>query len=148
MLEELLRSQVQQLFANMLGGMQNTLRTARLMPGESGGIPTGSVGGSLLGNIGGSILGNIGKSIGKFFGGFFANGGNLAAGKFGIVGERGPELISGPATITPMGLGGSTYVTYNINAVDAMSFKQLVAQDPSFIYAVSQQGAKSIPGRR
>jgi hypothetical protein len=38
-------------------------------------------------------------------------------------------------------------VTYNINAVDAMSFKQMIAQDPSFIHAVAMQGAKGIPGR-
>jgi hypothetical protein len=41
-----------------------------------------------------------------------------------------------------------TAVTYNINAVDAASFKALVAADPSFIYAVSMQGAKGIPGGR
>ena len=43
---------------------------------------------------------------------------------------------------------GPTYVTYNINAVDARSFKDMVAADPSFIYAVSQQGSKGVPGRR
>ena len=142
MLEELLRSQVQQLFASMLGGMQNTMRNTSFMPGESGGIPTGS-GGGLLGGIlgaGSSII----KSVGKLFGGFFANGGTLGAGKWGIAGENGPELISGPATVTPMN-GSATYVTYNINAVDALSFKQMVARDPQFIYAVTQQGAKSIP---
>jgi hypothetical protein len=79
------------------------------------------------------------------FGGFFANGGTLGAGKFGIAGENGPELISGPASITPM--GGTTNVTYNINAVDAMSFKAMIAADPSFIHAVAQQGGKSTPRR-
>jgi hypothetical protein len=44
-------------------------------------------------------------------------------------------------------MGGGTNVTYNINAVDAMSFKQMIAQDPSFIHAVAMQGAKGIPGR-
>lgn len=81
----------------------------------------------------------------NLFGGFFANGGNLPAGKFGIVGERGPELIGGPASITPMG-GGS--VTYNINAVDAASFKALVAADPGFIHAVAMKGAGNVPARR
>ena len=85
--------------------------------------------------------------IGDFFGGFFANGGSLPAGKFGIVGERGPELITGPANITPMnGLGGT--VNYNINAVDAQSFKSLVARDPEFIHAVATYGGRNIPGRR
>lgn len=94
-----------------------------------------------------SGIGNAIGSIGDFFGGFFANGGTIPAGKFGIVGERGPEFVSGPGTVTPM--GGATQVTYNINAVDAASFKQLVAQDPSFIFAVTEQGRKSLPqGRR
>jgi hypothetical protein len=44
--------------------------------------------------------------------------------------------------------GGSTSVTYNINAVDAMSFKQMIAADPSFLYAVTQQGSKGMPVRR
>jgi len=99
-------------------------------------------------NTVGGIVSGVGSVIGKvgsLFGGFFANGGTLPAGKFGIVGERGPELISGPASITPM-MGGN--VTYNINAVDAASFKALVAQDPAFIHAVAMQGAMTIPSRR
>lgn len=104
-------------------------------------------------NIGGGLwegIKNVGSSIasgiGSLFGGFFANGGTLPAGKFGIVGERGPEMISGPATITPM--TGGTSVVYNINAVDARSFQQLLAQDPSFIFALTEQGRKSYAGAR
>jgi hypothetical protein len=85
-------------------------------------------------------------SIAGLFDGFFAGGGQIGAGKFGVVGENGPEFVSGPANVTPM--GGSTNVTYNINAVDAMSFKQMLAQDPSFIYALSMQGGGGIPSRR
>ena len=122
-LEDLLRSQVRQLIGQLFGG--------------SGG---GSGGSAILGAIG---------SVGKAFGGLFANGGTLGAGKWGIAGERGAELISGPATITPLGAGGgSTYVNYTIQAVDAMSFKQLVARDPSFIHAVAEQGRKSVPQTR
>lgn len=89
---------------------------------------------------------SVTSSVGDLFGGWFAEGGTLPSGKWGIAGENGPELISGPATITPM--GGSTNVTYNINAVDAASFKALVAADPSFIHAVAMQGARAVPGRR
>jgi hypothetical protein len=38
-------------------------------------------------------------------------------------------------------------VTYNINAVDAASFKAMIAADPSFIHAVVMQGGKSTPRR-
>ena len=113
--------------------------------GAFGGIAD-AVGG-LFGGGGGDSGGGFFDSIGSLFDGFFANGGQIGAGKFGVVGENGPELVSGPANVAPMG-GGSTSVTYNINAVDAASFKQMLAQDPSFIYGLSMQGAKGVPARR
>jgi phage-related minor tail protein len=71
------------------------------------------------------------------------------AGQPYIVGERGPELFvpSGPGTVQANGFGrgGATQVTYNIQAVDARSFKELVARDPEFIYSVTQVGARRIP---
>ena len=100
------------------------------------------------GGIGGAIsstIGSISKGIGSLFGGFFATGGQIPAGRFGVVGERGPELINGPATITPM---QPMDVTINISAVDAPSFQALVARDPGFIAAVAQQGARAVPQRR
>jgi lambda family phage tail tape measure protein len=88
--------------------------------------------------FGGDLL----SGVNDLFGGFFANGGTIPSGKFGVVGERGPELVSGPATVTPM---SAQTVVYNINAVDAASFKQLVARDPAFIHAVAMKGGKAIP---
>lgn len=89
-----------------------------------------------------------GTSGGSIFGGFFADGGYLPAGKVGIVGERGPELISGPANITPLdGKAGGSNITYNINAVDAKSFKEMVARDPQFIYAITEEGRRRLPYR-
>lgn len=139
-LEELLRLQVQQTVAqifspNAFGG-----------GGGSSFLPGGpSLGlGDLIGSIGSGIGGAV-RGIGDFFGGFFATGGMIPPNRFGVVGENGPELVSGPANVTPM---GNTQVTYNINAVDARSFRELVATDPQFIYAVSEQGRKSVPGRR
>jgi hypothetical protein len=95
---------------------------------------------------GGGFLDSIASGIGSFFGGFFANGGQIGAGKFGVVGENGPELVGGPASVTPM--TGGTNVTYNINAVDAQSFKAMIAADPSFIHGVAMMGARSSPARR
>ena len=93
--------------------------------------------------------------LGSLFEGFFDKGGTIGAGKFGIVGERGPEIVTGPAKVIgrretadllsdAQGMGGGT-VVYNINAVDARSFKQLVAEDPEFIYNVSVAGARRLP---
>ena len=79
----------------------------------------------------------------------FANGGIIPTSGPVIVGERGPEILSGAQgrSVTPNNQLGGT-VVYNINAVDARSFKQMVAADPSFIHAVASQGAKYIPSRR
>jgi hypothetical protein len=106
-----------------------------------------------LSSIGSGIwdtVSSIGSAVGSFFGGFFADGGRLGAGKWGIAGEAGPEIISGPANITPMsGMGGGvTNVNYTIHAVDAQSFKQLLAQDPSYLYGLTMMGAKGVPMRR
>lgn len=104
---------------------------------------------------GGSILMtafNWGKSL---FG--LANGGQVAANRPYVVGERGPELFipRGQGTVIANNqLGGATsmpaqtMITYNIQAVDAASFRQLVARDPSFIYAVTEQGRRSQPSAR
>ena len=125
MLEALLRSRIQELFARIFSGGK-----------------TSSGGTSALGEI----FGKIGDGIKNIFGGFFANGGTLGAGKFGIAGERGPEIVSGPAQITPMTAGAE--ITYNINAVDARSFQELVASDPQFLFAVTETGRQSLPETR
>lgn len=78
------------------------------------------------------------------FAGAFATGGYIPGGQFGLVGERGPELIGGPAQVTPMSYGSQTgSVTYNISAVDTNSFNNLLSRDPGFIHAVVMQGAKA-----
>jgi lambda family phage tail tape measure protein len=89
------------------------------------------------------------SSSGGFFSGLasmlgFAGGGLIPTNGPVMVGENGPEVISGAAgrTVTPNGqLGGSTQVTYNINAVDARSFQQMLAQQPELLYALTQKGS-------
>ena len=110
-------------------------------PTQSGGNIDG---GGFLSSIGSGISSAV-SGIGDFFSGFFANGGNIPQGRFGIVGEAGPEYVGGPASVAPM--SGSN-VTYNINAVDAQSFQALLARDPSFIYALTEQGRRGYAGAR
>ena len=109
-------------------------------------------GGGLLGGLFGSLFGGGGGQAGAAVLGLpgYANGGNVSANQLSIVGERGPELFKprSAGTVIPNGgFGGNTTVTYNINAVDASSFKSMVAQDPEFIYGVSERGRKNLPLR-
>jgi len=122
--EELLRSNIRQLLTQVFGGI-------------------GSGGGS--GNIL-STLFTAGKSLLGF-----ANGGMIPNNGPVIVGERGPEILTGAGgrnVIPNDALGGSTNITYNINAVDASSFRSLVASDPEFIFAVTEQGRRRLPATR
>lgn len=138
-----LDSMVDQITGGMLGKIN---RVTRQISGGFGGI--GEIAGSILGGSGSGIIDSVIGGIGDLFGGFFANGGTLPAGKFGIVGERGPELITGPANITPFEqMGGQQQVIYNINAVDARSFRDLLARDPGYIHALAQKGGSRVPGR-
>ena len=136
--------------SNVFSGITNTIgNVASSIGNVFSGVTSGIsdlISGGGFGGGGGGFFDSITSGIGDFFDGFFANGGNIGAGRFGVVGERGPEFVSGPATVTPMMGGGS--VTYNINAVDAASFKALVAADPGFIHAVAQMGGRSVPSRR
>ena len=131
------------------GGLYSKINNLTKDVGGSFGGLVGSLGGLFGGGGGGGgFLDGIVGSLGDLFGGFFADGGSLAAGKFGVVGERGPELITGPANITPLDqLGGGQQVIYNINAVDARSFRDLLARDPGYIHALAQKGASRVPGR-
>lgn len=87
------------------------------------GLSIGNAGGNLLGAVGGlfnskAVSDGVTKGLSSVLGkiSFFAEGGVLGAGKFGVVGERGPELVfSGahPVTVSPLTYGGSA--TYNVN---------------------------------
>ena len=108
--------------------------------GGNGGANTGGGGG-------GGFFGNLLSSVVGYFTGA-AEGGPISANKPYVVGERGPELFV-PRTsgnIVPNGsMGGSTNVTYHINATDAPSFRAMLAREPELIYAITQKGASSIP---
>lgn len=96
----------------------------------------------------------------SFIGGLFkANGGPVQSNSPYIVGERGPELFvpnnagrvvpnnSLGAISQPIVNNNTTAVTYSIQAVDASSFRSLLARDPEFIHNVAEQGRRSMPIR-
>lgn len=117
-----------------------------------------SQGGGLLGSLvgaGASALGGLfgGGKSGLFSGPFkftipgMAEGGTLGAGKWAITGEAGPELIQGPATVTPFDkMGGiPNIVIHNNAAVDVTP--QMTPQ--GLMLMIDQrigQNNKAIPG--
>lgn len=72
------------------------------------------------------------------YSGAYDSGGNIPAGKFGIVGERGAEIVTGPATVTSRrdtkalinGAGGSggmtVYITQNIQGNGDQALAEVV----------------------
>lgn len=124
MVEELLRSQIRSLMANL--------------------FTSGKAGGG-----GGGLFDSIISGAKSLFG--FANGGPVQGNTPILVGEQGPEVFvpgSNGNIVPNNALGGSNVVTYNISAVDARSFQQLLARDPQFIHAVAEQGRLSLPQTR
>ncbi len=120
------------------GGIGNAF--SGLFGGGGGGGLFGGLGGLFGGGGGGGLFGSLFSGIGSFFGGFFANGGYLGANQFGIAGEAGPEIITGPARITPMdGVGGGTTVNFNISAIDTQSGTEFILKNKQQIVSVIQQ---------
>lgn len=80
----------------------------------------------------GDILGGLFGGGANMFGGFFADGGKLAPGKFGVVGENGPELAfagNSPLNIMQeMPGGGSVTINMNVQTPDIVSFRQSSGQ--------------------
>ena len=87
--------------------------------------------GNTGGNLGtlGAGLGGVFSKVAGSFGGFFADGGHLAAGKFGVVGENGPELItagSSGANIIPMVSGATVVQNINVQGrIDSRTANQM-----------------------
>lgn len=106
--------------------------------GGGGGLFSGLFGG--IGNFFSGLWGGISNFFGGLFGGFFASGGYLPSGKVGIAGEAGPELISGPANITPLNndMGGNLTVNFNINSIDTQSGTEFILQHKREIEGVIQ----------
>ena len=104
---------------------------------------------------------NMIKSFGDTGGGSFlssllgfAEGGVIQTNKPVLVGENGPELISGAAgmTVTPNGRlgGGQQNITnnyYTVNAVDAKSVAQLFAENRKTLLGTVRQAEKELPIR-
>lgn len=113
--------------------------------------------GGVLGKLFNKIKGKLFDPLGDFFGGLFsafggfrADGGPIAPGRFYVVGEKGPELfaskqsgqiIPNGAALATAGGGGSANVTVNIYGVqDIQSFRRNSNEINRQIAASVEQG--------
>ena len=126
--------------------LKDTLNGGNMLSDIMGGIFGGGGGGGLFSSIG-SLFGGGGggglfSGISDFFGGFFANGGHLPAGKFGIAGEAGPEIITGPARVMSnedsFGGGGMSNVNITIQAIDTQTGTEFLLNNKKQIEGIIQ----------
>lgn len=125
-----------------LQGLNSMVSQALSSLGGLGGGLGGLFGGGGGLFSGGGLFGGIGSLFSGLFGGFFADGGYLPSGQYGIAGENGPELITGPANITPMNkMAGDTVpvvVNFNINAMDTSGATEVILKQRKTIEGIIQ----------
>lgn len=106
-----IREGVGQMETGLEGLGDKAEKTADRFGSMVAGIITGSrsigdvlsqLGNNLLSSGISSIASNLfsGSGLADVFAGFFDKGGSIGAGQFGIAGERGPEIVTGPAQVT------------------------------------------------
>lgn len=79
-----------------LNRLEDALLDALFGSSNGGGGLLGALAGAFGGAAGGSFQSG---SFGSLFSGVYAGGGFIPSGRFGLVGEAGPEFVSGPARV-------------------------------------------------
>jgi hypothetical protein len=92
------------IMAPIARGLSSLLGGGNFLTGLIGGGSNSGI--SVPTNLGGGTYPTV-----DAFAGMFASGGFLGAGKWGIAGERGPEIVKGPAEIVPS-TGGAVQLNY------------------------------------
>jgi lambda family phage tail tape measure protein len=135
--EEALRYELKGIFADIMAGKADAKSTLDQLQGAIG----NKIGANKPASQGGATSEDMLKQLGSLYGGMGAAKNQAPQG---AIGSRPIQNNPTPPPVPPT----TNNITYTINAVDAPSFKQLVAQDPAFIYAVTVQGARTLAGRR
>mgnify|MGYP001485748275 CR=1 FL=1 len=104
--------------------------------------------GPMAGMFGTSPEANLATALMSGFQGFFADGGTLGAGQWGIAGENGPEPIVGPAKIISAkdafeGSGRSVVVHQYIQTPDVESFRQSQGQVSGMLVDAMGRGQRN-----
>ncbi|WP_131114301.1 hypothetical protein [Lichenihabitans psoromatis] len=138
-------------------GLQGALTGSGSLAGLFGTVGTGGQTGGLFGAIQslfGSGVGNASGSGLSGFSGLYANGGSIGAGQWGIAGEKGAEVVAGPATIVPWtkiptartanGPAASHQtINFNVSTPDAPSFARSETQMASLLSRAVGRGQRN-----
>ncbi len=102
----------------------------------------------------GGLFGTIGKAVtggASSFAGLFADGGSIGAGQWGVVGEKGAEVVAGPATVVPWGKmpAGSgprstQVINFNVTSPDAPSFARSETQMAALLSRAVARGQRNM----
>ena len=101
----------------------------------------------MAGDKDGGLGGILGKAIS--FLPKFAAGGTLGAGRWGIAGEAGPELVKGPAHITPfgkMGAQGAKVTVHNYSGAQVQTRQMSDGEILVLVGNMIQSNNKKVPG--
>ena len=104
----------------------------------------------------GGIFGAMAKAVSggggaSGFAGLFADGGTIGAGQWGIVGERGAEVVAGPAAVTPWakmpspgaGPRATQVINFNVTSPDAPSFARSESQMAALLARAVGRGGRN-----
>ena len=107
--------------------------------------------GGLFGAIGQSLFGGGTASSGTpSFAGLFAEGGSIGYGQWGIVGEKGAEVVAGPAAVTPWaklpaaGQSSTQVINFNVASPDAPSFARSQTQMAAMLSRMVSRGQRNM----
>jgi phage-related minor tail protein len=158
--KDLVKSMIQELiYLESKAKMMDMFKSMKGGGGGGGGGIMDMLGG-LFGGGGGGMTGAQHNMLAASFNAPAADGGDLAANKIGLVGERGPELFvpRTAGTIIPnnqlSSMGGGSTVNYNgpyiasMNAIDTQSGTQFLAKNKNTIWAAYQSANRGVPVSR
>lgn len=113
---------------------------------------TGGLFGALQGLFSGGLGGSGTAAVNQAFSGLYASGGSIGSGQWGIVGEKGAEVVAGPATVMPVGkLAGARSaaptthqtINFNVTSPDAPSFARSETQMAALLSRAVGRGQRN-----
>ena len=133
------------------GLLRNTARQGLQAALVGGGPFAGLFGTTGQGGATGGLFGALAKGFGggSSFAGLFADGGRIGAGQWGVVGEKGAEVVAGPAAVTPFaklpgaGGGGTQVINFNVTAPDPPAFARSQSQMAAVLASAVGRGGRN-----